>query len=194
MDGDLSPDNLKSVWQNHSVEPVQMSLEQIRQKAGAFQKRIRRRNLREYVAGAFVFAASGYCIWRFPGLRLASGLLLTGTIYVLYQLHTRGAAAKRVPESLALDTCLEFHRRELERQRDLARDVVKWYLLPFVPGLLAAIAVPLLRQPPEKWIRVLPVILLWAAMFYAIWRLNNRGADKLQRQIDELNSMNRERL
>jgi hypothetical protein len=193
MENELPPDHLKSLWQNHNLEPVQMSLEEIRQKAEGFQKVIRRRNLREYVAAAFVFAGSGYCIWRFPGLRLAVGLLLTGTLYVLYQLHTRGAA-KRVPESLALDTCLEFHRRELERQRDLARDVLKWYLLPFVPGLLAAVAVPLLHEPPEKWIGALPVILLWAAMFYAIWRLNNRGADKLQRQIDELNSMNRERL
>ena len=193
MEHELPPDNLKSLWQKHNVEPVQMSLEQIRQKAEKFQKHIRHRNLREYVAAAFVFAGSVYFIWRFPGLRFAVGLLLAGTIYVLYQLHTRGAA-KRVPERLALDTCLGFHRRVLERQRDLARDVLKWYLLPFVPGLLAVIAVPLRRQPPEKWIGVLPVLLLWAAMFYAIWRLNKRGADKLQRQIDELNSMNRESL
>ena len=191
MENKLPPENLKSLWQNQNVEPVQMSLEEIRHKAEAFQRRIRHRNLREYVAAAFVFVGSGYFIWRFPGLRLAVGLLLAGTIYVLYQLHT-GGAAKTVPESLALDTCLEFHRRELKRQRDLARDVWKWYLLPFVPGLLAVIAVPLLRQPPEKWISAWPVILLWAAMFYAIWRLNKRGANKLQRQIDELNSTSRE--
>ena len=170
-----------------------MSLEEIRQKAEGFQKTIRNRSLREYVASAFVFAGSGYFMWRFPELRLAVGLLLAGTIYVLYQLHTRGAA-KTVPASLALDTCLEFHRRELERQRDLSRDVLKWYLLPFVPGLLAVVAVTALHLPPEKWIRLLPFILLWAAMFYAVWRLNKRGADKLQRRIDELNSMSRESL
>jgi len=88
------------------------------------------------------------------------------------------------------------HRRELERQRDLARDVWKWCLLPFVPGLLATMAVPLLHLPPENWMDGasigVSVILLWAAMFYAVWRLNKRGANKLQRQIDELNSMNRE--
>ena len=195
MDSDLSPDNLKSLWQNHNVEPVQMSLEQIRQKAEKFQKNIRHRNLREYVAAAFVFASAGYFMWRIPETRLACGLLLAGVVYVLYQLHTKGAA-KTVPESLALNNCLEFHRRELERQRDLARDVWKWYLLPFVPGLLATMAVPLLHLPPEKWMDGasigVSVILLWAAMFYAIWRLNKRGANKLQRQIDELNSMNRE--
>jgi len=57
MENELPPDNLKSLWQNQRVEPVQMSLEEIRQKAEGFQNKIRRRNLREYVAGAFVFAA-----------------------------------------------------------------------------------------------------------------------------------------
>ncbi len=191
MDRELPPDNIKTLWQNQSTEPIQMSLEEIRKKAEGFQKTIRNRNFREYVAAAFVFIGFSYLMWRFPATRLSGGLLLAGTVYVLHQLHTLGAA-KVVPESLALANCLEFHRRELERQRDLSRDVLKWYLLPFVPGLLAVIAVPLQRQPPEKWIRVLPVVLLWAVMFYGVWRLNKRGANKLQRQIDELNSLNRE--
>ena len=33
-------------------------------------------------------------------------------------------------------SCLEFHRSELVRQRDLLRSVWWWYLLPFVPGML----------------------------------------------------------
>jgi hypothetical protein len=190
MENELPPENLKSLWQNQSVEPVQMSLEEIRQKAERFQKKIRHRNLREYGAAVIVFALFGYSMWRNPEMRLACGLILAGTVYVLYQLHTRGAA-KTVPESLALGTCIDFHRRELERQRDLSRDIGKWYLLPFVPGLFAFIAVPLLHLPPDKWIRVLPFTLFCAAGFYGIWRLNQRGADRLQRQIDELDSMNR---
>jgi len=181
MQNELPPDHLQSLWRNQRVEPAQMSLEELRQKAERFQRKISRRNLREYVAGAFVFVAFSYFIWLLPPMRLGSALLLAATAYVLYQLHTRGAA-KEVPESLALGTCLEFHR-----------DVWKWYLLPFVPGLLAIIAVPLLRQP-EKWTGAWPVILVWSGMFYAILKLNKRGAEKLQRQIDELNSINRESL
>ncbi len=105
----------------------------------------------------------------------------------MYQLHTKGAA-KVVPESLALDTCLAFHQRELERQRDLLRDVWKWYLLPFVPGLIAIVAA---RLPSTGWIRGLRFILFCAAGFYFLWWLNKRAADKLQRQIDELNLQSR---
>ena len=187
MVNELPPDNLKSLWQNQSVEPVQMSLEEIRQKAEKFQKRIRYRNLREDVGAAIAFAGFGYFSWKFPEMRLSFALIAAGTLYVLYQLHTKGAA-RTVPEALALGTCLEFHRRELERQRDLLRGVWKWYLLPLVPGILAVLAVSLLHLPPAKWVRTLPIVVFWAAGFYGIWRLNDRCADKLQRQIDELNS------
>jgi hypothetical protein len=191
MENELPPENLKSLWQNQSVEPIQMSLEELRQKAQRFQKRIRNRNLREYAGAVIVFAAFGYYIWRFPVIRLASGIILAGTVYVVYQLHTRGAA-KTVPASMALDSCFEFHRRELERQRDLLRDVWKWYLLPFVPGMVIFIASLLRHLPMDKWIRMLPFTLFCTLIFFGVWKLNQRGANKLQRQIDELNSMNRE--
>jgi Flp pilus assembly protein TadB len=189
MENELPPENLKSLWQNQSVEPVQMSLEEIRKKAEIFQKRIRNRNFREYAASVVVFVAFGFYTWRFPDIRVGSAMIFAATIYMVYQLHTRGAA-KTLPASMALDTCFEFHRRELERQRDLLRDIWKWYLLPFVPGLLAFIGVPLLHLSPDKWLRVLPFVVLCAGFYYAVWRLNQRAANKLQRQIDELDSMN----
>jgi hypothetical protein len=33
------------------------------------------------------------------------------------------------------------------------------------------------------------VVGLVAAVFYAVWKLNQRGADKLQAQIDEMNAL-----
>jgi hypothetical protein len=190
MENELPPENVKTLWQSQSVEPITMSLEEIRQKAERFQTKIRSRNLREYGGAAFVFASFGYYMWRFPDLRWACGLILAGTAYVVYQLHTRGAA-QTVPASMALDPCIDFHRRELERQRDLLRDVWKWYLAPFMPGLVVFIATLLRRQPADQWIRMLPFTLMCIAVFGGVLLLNRRGARKLQRQIDELNSVNR---
>ena len=181
------PDDLKNVWQNQTVEANQMSLDELRRKAGKFQKRIRNRNLREYAASAFAVAAFGYYIWRFPPLRLGSGLMIAATLYMVYQLHTRGAA-KTVPAALGMGTCRDFHRRELEQQRDLLRDIWKWYLLPCVPGLLAFLAVPVMYLAPGKWLGVVPLILLCTVFFYGIASLNQRAARRLQRQIDELDT------
>ncbi len=191
MEHELPPDHLKTLWQSQRTEQVQMSLNEIRHKAQRFQIRIRNRNLREYVAAVFVFMAFSYFAWRFPPMRLGCGLTLAGTLYVMYQLHTRGAA-KTVPEAIALSACIDFHRRELERQRDLARDVWKWYLLPLVPGPVAVVAMPLWQAPPEDWVHALPFMILLPAICYVTWRLNKRGADKLQCQIDDLTAIDRE--
>jgi hypothetical protein len=188
MENEIPPDDLRKVWQNQTVEANQMSLDELRRKAEKFQKRIHNRNFREYAASVFVIAAFGYYIWRFPAVRLGSGLIIAATLYVMYQLHKRGAA-KNVPAALGLGTCRDFHRRELELQRDLLKDVWKWYLLPFAPGLLAFVAVPAMHSPPDKWLRAVPFILLCAVFFYAVAILNQRGARKLQRQIDELDAM-----
>lgn len=188
MENELPPENLKSLWQNQSVEPVHMSLEEIRQKAEKFQKRIRNRNLREYAASGVVAGAFGYYLWKFPDLRLGSALVLAATLYVVYQLHSRGGA-RPVPMAMGLGTSLDFYRHELERQRDLLRGIWKWYLLPFVPGLIAFLAVPMLHSPVRLWVHALPFVVLSAGFFYAAWKVNLRAAEKLQRQIDELNSI-----
>src|SRR5471030_3451406 len=60
------PDDLKNVWQNQTVEANQMSLDELRRKAGKFQKRIRNRNLREYAASVVVVAVFCYNMWRLP--------------------------------------------------------------------------------------------------------------------------------
>jgi Flp pilus assembly protein TadB len=191
MENELLPDHLKTLWQNQHTEHVQMSLTEIRHNAQRFQRKIRNRNLREYVAAIFVFVVFSYFAWRFPPMRLGCALTIAGTLYVMYQLYTRGAA-KTVPEAVALSACIDFHRRELERQRDLAREVWTWYLLPIIPGPIAVVAVPLWHSPPEHWVRALPFMILLPTTCYVTWRLNKRGADKLQRQIDDLNAIDRE--
>jgi len=188
MENELPPDSLRILWQGQKVEGTRMSLEEIRQKAGAFQKRIRNRNLREYGAAAIVFGWFGYNLWRVPELRLGSALILAATAYMVWQLHARGAS-KTVPEAMALTPCVEFHRRELERQRDLLRDIWRWYLLPFVPGLVVFVWGSVRHVTGGQWVNAAPFAVLCAMFFVFVGRLNRRAADKLQRQIDELEGM-----
>jgi hypothetical protein len=58
---------------------------------------------------------------RAHGWRAKAGpvVIVLGTIYVMFQLATR-AASLPVPAAAA---CIDFHRKELERQRDLLRRV-----------------------------------------------------------------------
>jgi hypothetical protein len=81
-----------------------------------------------------------------------------------------------------VSTCIEFHRRTLERQRDALRGVGSWYLLPLVPG----IAVIMIGTAVNKW-TAHPVGMghlvmgygivagLIGAVFFVVWKLNQRG-------------------
>jgi len=197
MTNESTSEDMKKLWQNQPTEPPRIRPENFRKKMSKFERKIFWRNMREYAAGAVVIAIFGYHYPKLHGLlvRVGSGLIIAGTLYVMYQLHRR-ASFRPVPANLGLNTCIEFHRESLERQRDALRTIWSWYLLPCVPGL----AVLVVRSIVSQWAAhprslghlvisslVSPGIM--AAIFFAIWKLNRRAAERLQTQIDELNAL-----
>jgi hypothetical protein len=188
--------DLKNLWQSQPTEPPRIYPGQLRKKIDKFERRIFWRNLREYAAGLVVIAIFGFYEWRFRTLlvRLGSGMIIAGTLYVMYQLHRR-ASRRPAPAALGASTCIEFHRTSLERQRDALRTVWSWYLLPFVPGLsvlaIGSIASQRAAHPGSLGQLVISVLAsqgIIPALFFAVWKLNRRAAEKLQAQIDELNT------
>ena len=187
MPSDPNPNDPRNLWQNQKDERATITLEDVRRQAGRLGRRVYWRNLREYVAGAIVIAVFGASLWHTRGWRIAPSLLLmAGTGYVLFEIHRRGAA-RSLPMDADLKASLDFHIRELERQRNALRTVWLWYLLPFMPGFLAEIAVSAVDRgvtgPLIAFCIALPL------MFVGIWKLNESGARKLDRKIRELREM-----
>jgi len=195
--------DMTSVWRNQPRESVEISLDDIRRKAQKFQRRILWRNLREYAAAAIVIASFGYIFWGaspVPLIRAGCGLLIVGTLFAMYALHRKGSA-RSVPAEMVFRTCIEFHREELRRQRDLARSVWTWYLLPFVPGLAVFLLGDFLRTmqmpnaPAHRGVIEMVFALVavgCALVFVGVAKLNQWGARKIQREIDALDAMEKE--
>ncbi len=194
--------DMKDVWRNQPVADVPISLAELQQKAENLEKQIRRRNLREYAGSLIAMAIFGYYIWKFPApmVRFGCVLVIAGVLVVLYQLHKRGAA-RIVPAGMAFRTCLDFHRRELERQRDPSRSVWTWYLLPFVPGMaifLLGLFLWTMKLPnAPAHARLITISFSLTAAFVAlvfitVGKINNWGARKLQHKIDALDSLGKE--
>lgn len=201
MTNESAPNDVKNLWQSQPTEPPGFRPEEFRMKINKFERRIFWRNLREYAAGVVVIAAFGYYEWRFRALlvRVGSGLVIAGTLHVMYQIHRR-ASLRPAPGDLGSSTCIEFHRKSLERQRDALRTVWSWYLLPLVPGLAVFASGSIVSQwtahqgsPGHLVISSLVSPLMMAAVFFAIWKLNRRAAERLQTQIDELESLRGDR-
>lgn len=197
MTDHFATDDLRILWQSQTTEPPKVRPEDFRRKLNKFERRVFWRNLREYAAGAVVTACFGYFGWTLHGLlvRVGAGLVVAGTLTVMFELHRRGSM-RTAPADLGLSTCIDFHRKSLERQRDALRTVLLWYLLPVVPGLAtfdigSAInrwkAHPVDLQHFVLTSLVSPAIV--AAVFIAVWRLNQWAAGKLQKRIDELTAL-----
>jgi hypothetical protein len=188
MANERIPDDLRNLWQAQPLENIATALEDLRARASRFERRISRRNLREYVGGLIGVAVYAYYIWRFPNplMRVGSAMIIAGVLFVLWRLYRHGRAAA-LPQDLGLSASLEFHRRQLVRQRDLLRTVVWWYLSPMVPGLLVFLT-GMLGVRGFK-LRQLPFGGLIVGLFVFIWWINKRAAERLDRQIAELDQL-----
>ncbi|HWF07406.1 MAG TPA: hypothetical protein VG297_03025 [Bryobacteraceae bacterium] len=177
----------RRLWQGQEVEKVTLTVDEVRHRATRFERRIYGRNRREYVAAVLVIAFFTPQLWRTHGWRLTPVvLLIAGTVYAMFQLHRRGSA-RPVPADLGIRGSIECHRVELERQRDALHSVWHWYLLPFVPGLAAGLVVTEIdRGINARWIGT---GVFFVVVLVGVWALNERGARKLDRKIQELRAM-----
>jgi len=188
MGVDDGHDDVQRLWRDQPGEEVQMSAQEVRALAEKFERTISQRNRGEYAASAFVVVWFGVWGWFAQSAVVSLGcwLVVLGALYVVYHLHRYGAA-RRAPGEQGVTSCLEFHRSELVRQRDLLRSVWWWYLLPFVPGMLLMVVGGSL-EPDERWVW-LSLGMVNAVTFVGIGLLNQRVARKLQRRVDDLDAL-----
>src|SRR5450755_2172561 len=104
-----SGSDMTDVWKSQPVGSIEISLAEIHRKASRFEKRISRRNLREYVAGVIVIVFFGYYISIFHSAltRAGCGLVIAGALFIGLTLHKRGPS-KAIPADLAVRSGTEF--------------------------------------------------------------------------------------
>ena len=178
----------QKLWQSQPVEVTKMSAEVLRKRALKFERRIWWRNAREYVGSVLSAIVFVYFILHTHDAlsRIAYGMFIAGVAVIVIQLRRKGAS-RSMPGTMGASTCLQFFREELERQRDVVKNVWPWYLAPLVPGFVVLTVATVLAVPfPASLIKVVLMNAFVGAVFYLVWKLNVRAARCLQRTIDEL--------
>ena len=168
-----------------------MSLAEIHQKARKLERGVRWRNIREYVASVVVVLGFSPVLFHRDSWMMQAGaaLIIAATVFVAWRIH-RQASARAVPE--AGEALREFHREELIRQRDALRSVGRWYLGPFVPGMVLLMMGRWFqshvggRSLAMDHLGILLTSGVCALVFGGIWWLNLRGVRHLQEEIDRL--------
>jgi MFS family permease len=184
----------KRMWQNQPTEMTVMTLAKIRQKVRELHTRTRRQLLGT-LAGPLVAAFFlVFGIKQSPSLQdVLQPLFALALVWSLAGLYflSRGRWSARAPEEAGFSGGLQFCRREIERQRDYLRRVVLW---GFGPVLLAiatfflALVMVAGRQIFSKAAPLMTLVVVWIAAYFVIRMRQQRG---LQREIDELNAIER---
>ena len=190
MPNELPPKDLKTVWQSQNPEAIQMSIDEIRTKARNFERKIRRRNLREYIAAAFIAAGFSFFAWHYSPLmiiRVGHLTVAAGALFFAYQLHRRGSVRTQ-PREMGTMGCLDFYLGQLERERTLLDESWKW-MIWLIPGMVVLMAGVIANGWIGKAAPFLAITCLWIATWlWMMLRRNKRRAHALQQEINELSA------
>lgn len=190
-------ESAKAAWQASVGEAKLPSLEAMRTASDRFYRLIRRRNRIEYVASVLVVVVFTAYVFLLPSpvARIGAAMVVIGTLVMTWQLYRRASPAEPPAAETALPLIVH-QRAQLVRQHEALAKIGRWYILPFMPGLLLMILAPVVEAGPQvlrhfsaaNFVSVAVVGLIVGG----IWWLNRRAARRLRRAIDELDALRRE--
>jgi len=183
--------SVQTLWQSQPVEVTKMSVEELRRRAGKFERKIRWRNTREYVASLVAAGLMGYFYVTANDVasKVTFALFIAAMLWIVIALHRMGSA-KRTPLDTDTLTTQQFYRAELERQLAVVKNVLWWYLAPMIPGMIGCTVAYLLKHHHRwAWGGLVLMDGLFVAVFYGVWKLNTLAARCLERMINDLDAV-----
>ena len=184
-------ERLREIWAGQAVPALLMTPEQLRARAEHLEASIRRRNLRDHVSFVLVAVLFGAGVVIVPGplARLGCLLLAAWALLSIYWLRRYGAiaVASGAADSQAVT---DAHRRQLERQRDIALSW-PWGIGLAIPGfVLYSLGFAWGPRPLAPSIAV-ALVGVFMFLYVAMVIYGKSLAGRWQREIDSLSAMKR---
>ena len=140
-----------------------------------------------------VFCACAFAGKRVPALEPLLLIALAWSLAGLYFVN-RGMRSAAMPGDAALSTGLEFCRREIARRRCFIRRTLLWSFGPVMLAIgtfIAALATLAAGRIFPNAMPFLTLVVVWIAAYFVI---RVREQRELQREIDELNRIERDNM
>lgn len=155
--------------------PEEELLARVRKRSEAFDRKIRRRDLRELVAGAFVVLAFGYgAITAGSWLTRAGALVvIAAALFIAWTLRRARAGEETVKAGRPVTESLRAQLEKVDVQIRLLENVLWWYVAPLAVGALLFAA----GLGAGLWPTLLCAAVILTLSAY-IWRLNLRAVER----------------
>ncbi|WP_321476289.1 hypothetical protein [uncultured Paludibaculum sp.] len=194
MPDELPDDDLKAIWHNQPTETSTMTLKLIRAKARDLHAKTRRQLLATAVGPLVTAFFYTFAIRQLPQIaNLLHPLFLFALVWSLGGLYflNRAMWSTVMPGDAGLSTGLAFCRGELERRRLLLRRILLWSFGPLLMTLATFILALAIAGGGGR--RILsngrPFLVLVVVWILAYFVLRARDQRELQREIDELDDI-----
>jgi hypothetical protein len=182
--------NVQQIWQAQALDAPRISLAFVRQQSDSLRRWAWMRNAINYIG---VIAITPFIVWRawsvfgtMPLVSLAFMLNILIVVWLLFRWHKRAASLAQPAELGVLDA-LKFHRRQLERQRDVRLD--RWRRWPAIPGVLLLLVAQAIEKKPTPWMEFGVAIAIMAVILASAIVVEERIARRIQKEIDALDSL-----
>jgi hypothetical protein len=184
-------DRLRSAWAEQTDQSLDVDVANAEASVRRRQAEIARRDRKFYLSALVILPSWVAAIWFMPDLRLVSATGLFIGVWVTWQMYSRSAA--RLSGASPDLPCMVFQRALLERERDLARSLPKWILVPLAVGQVA-IAATLATNPRFTTSQFFHEGLVLfsgtaAVALVVIWRRWQRQALELQRELEAIGAV-----
>lgn len=184
--------NTQQLWQSQALDAPRISLAFVRHQLDALRRRTRIHNAFSYIGGA---AGMAYLAWRGAGFFPTEPLLSAATALwvaaglIAISLQYKRIASEQQPAEFGVLDALKFHRRQLERQRDVRRGSWRWLPLLFVPGHLMLFVSFFVEVTPIPWKYIIfnAVVIVFGTWMAIV--MTERSARCIQKEIDALDSL-----
>jgi hypothetical protein len=189
------PRDVRTLWQTQPVEGGHMSIDDVRRRARALESKIRRQDAIMMLCAIVNTGAFAALMWYLPQLRIVSAIVIATVIVIAVQYLRRRPSRRAIDyvTSSACNPCVDFYRTALQRKRDMARQLWLWFMPPAILGQLALIVGFVIAPPNVPRRLVLMALPFWiltdVIIFVFGWRNAQREANKMQRELDSLDSM-----
>jgi hypothetical protein len=178
------------LWSNQMIDEMKPSTESIQSSARKFERKIRRRNLLEWLAGLVVilaFAGIGITQENLLG-RLGALEIIVATIYISFRLFRDGRTQYTLDPTMSTVDYLKVHRSELLRQEKLLQKAPYWYVGTLAIGLVAISAGRILvtLDAGDSLVSELISLFIIIVVLGVVVVANLKAASKLRQEADSI--------
>jgi len=183
-----SPQDPRVIWQSQGKEHSSVSIQEIRLRAYAMQKKVHRNLIATIVFGSVLLVFAAIAITRLPytSPRVITAALMVLISIVIYRAYRAFWSPEMLPPDAVLGACLDFYRRELSAQHR-AVAFSWWRSIPDVLVFFFVVRIAVVGTFRYEFARIaLPVL------FGLLLLARHRKARSLKRELSALNNFEKE--